>query len=435
MIRAGFAIGLIAGLVGCRPTFTCISDEQCDRGSEPGVCQLSTGYCSFPDPSCESEQRYGELAPSEYAGMCVPPTDGSSSESGTPSVVTSTDTPTSSTSSSTPGDSTTGTTTGEGSSSDDTVGEESSSGGIPQCCQAGCEGACEERPCPAQQLGEPSMAGAEALGVAVIGDWVVWSTGWAADLEVTDPTTGEHQLAIAIPGNQYATHIDADDDHVYVLDWGGGTVKRATIPEGTVETVTEVTDGQAGFGSIIIGPEYVYFTMRTSGGVWRAAKDLSTPTAELVAMTTGSPFDIDIDSTHVYWIETGPNGVHRMAFDDIGSTTSGEMIVSGDYMTELYVDEDWLYYADGGSLFRSSKSGDAVTTLSNDSGSPWSLEGDDEHLYWTAVEDIVIRRVSKNGGPTEDLTEPGDNITGLDLSCTAVYWTQTTTTTLHTRPK
>ncbi|MEM7154387.1 MAG: hypothetical protein AAF799_16190 [Myxococcota bacterium] len=411
-----------------------MSDDQCDRSGDPGVCQ-STGYCSFPDDSCDSDQRYGELAPTDLAGTCVPGPGSGSSETGTPSAATSIDMPTSGTST-LPDDSTTSTDGGmSSSSSDDTGTDDSSSGGIPMCCQAGCDGACDERPCPAQQLGEPSMEGAEALGVAVIGDWVVWSTGWAGVLEVTDPATGVHQLGIGIPNNQYATHIDADDDHVYVLDWGGGSVKRTTVPEGVVETVTEVEGGQAGFGSIIVGSEYVYFTMRTSGGVWRAAKDLSMPEAELVAMTPGNPFDVDIDSTHVYWVETDPSAIFRMAFDDIGSTTSGDLVANGDYMTELYVDEDWLYFADGGSLFRSSKSGDAVTTLANDSGSPWSLEGDDEHLYWTAVEDIVIRRVSKNGGPMEDLTEPGDNITGLDLGCTDVYWTQTTTNTLHTRPK
>lgn len=38
-----------------------------------GLCQ-SNNYCSFPDPGCDSGQRYAEHAPSGFAEECVPPT-------------------------------------------------------------------------------------------------------------------------------------------------------------------------------------------------------------------------------------------------------------------------------------------------------------------------------------------------------------------------
>ena len=45
-----------------------------------GVCETN-GYCSFPDTSCSSGQRYGTYAPATISGMCVldPDTDGSTS--------------------------------------------------------------------------------------------------------------------------------------------------------------------------------------------------------------------------------------------------------------------------------------------------------------------------------------------------------------------
>jgi hypothetical protein len=46
-----------------------------DRG---GVCQ-PTGFCSFPDPSCESGQRYGAHAGERLAERCVVDGEGSSS--------------------------------------------------------------------------------------------------------------------------------------------------------------------------------------------------------------------------------------------------------------------------------------------------------------------------------------------------------------------
>lgn len=50
------------------PSFVCTDSVQCDVGVG-GVCQ-PTGYCSFPDASCPSGQRYGEFA-GTMSGLCV----------------------------------------------------------------------------------------------------------------------------------------------------------------------------------------------------------------------------------------------------------------------------------------------------------------------------------------------------------------------------
>lgn len=64
-------------LVGCTSSteFLCRDDVECRNGRDFGQCE-SAGYCSFPDPSCTSERRFGELAPKGFAGQCVPPEAG-----------------------------------------------------------------------------------------------------------------------------------------------------------------------------------------------------------------------------------------------------------------------------------------------------------------------------------------------------------------------
>lgn len=52
--------------------FECGQNDECVQGGIRGVCQID-GYCSFPDPMCESGQRYGSLAPQNLAEACVPP--------------------------------------------------------------------------------------------------------------------------------------------------------------------------------------------------------------------------------------------------------------------------------------------------------------------------------------------------------------------------
>ena len=80
-LRAAIAAATLGPLSGwaCTLTFPCDTDEQCTRDGATGVCQAS-GYCSFPDPSCDSNQKYGDLAPGDLAGACVPVAAGSGSD-------------------------------------------------------------------------------------------------------------------------------------------------------------------------------------------------------------------------------------------------------------------------------------------------------------------------------------------------------------------
>jgi len=61
--------------LGCSShEFVCQSDEQCVDGSAQGTCEL-TSFCSFPDASCASGARYGELASAGLANQCVDDTN------------------------------------------------------------------------------------------------------------------------------------------------------------------------------------------------------------------------------------------------------------------------------------------------------------------------------------------------------------------------
>jgi len=68
------AIGTLA-LLSCKmvgDTYRCTADSQCVLDGEAGRCE-SSGYCSFPDASCGSGQRYGQWAPAPVGSSCVAP--------------------------------------------------------------------------------------------------------------------------------------------------------------------------------------------------------------------------------------------------------------------------------------------------------------------------------------------------------------------------
>ena len=70
------ASALVAGCVTVDP-FACASASACVRAGEQGRCE-ATGWCSFPDPACDSGWRYGTGAGDGLATGCV--------ESGQPQV-------------------------------------------------------------------------------------------------------------------------------------------------------------------------------------------------------------------------------------------------------------------------------------------------------------------------------------------------------------
>lgn len=75
-------------LLSCNASdsFACANDDACSIENVAGQCEAS-GYCSFPDEECSSGRRYGENAPAELAGVCVP-AEGSTGETTTTGITT-----------------------------------------------------------------------------------------------------------------------------------------------------------------------------------------------------------------------------------------------------------------------------------------------------------------------------------------------------------
>ena len=421
-LRATLAAATLGPLGwACTLTFPCDTDEQCTRDGAAGVCQPS-GYCSFSDESCDSNQRYGELAPEHLAGACVPlAEDGGSSPA-------------------TDDDATTGASTVGPVSTDELDGPLSMSGpddpstsstGEPPCCHAGCEGTCDSG-CAPEQIGGPAVD-QEAIGVAVVGDYVVWSTGYGRSLELTNWTDGSSGQLAMIIDNSFVTKIAGDDTHVYFLDYGGPSVKRATVPEGVVDVVSAVEGGMADFGGIAVGADHVYFAMRSSGGIWRAAKDLSDQDgAELVA-EAASPYDVALDDTSVYWADNGQQQLLRMDFDQVGSGDAPKVVYEGMGVGTLTVDATHVYFGDGASIVRASKDGtnQGIEALADGQGTIWDIAVDETHVYWTSASNGQMARVALAGGEVEVLAPDTPTPWGLDLGCHAAFWAENGSQTLQ----
>ncbi|MCH9687484.1 MAG: hypothetical protein K0V04_38980 [Deltaproteobacteria bacterium] len=414
------ASGIAAALQGgCSLTFPCESDGQCARGDASGTCEAS-GFCSFPDPSCESDQRYGELAPDGLAGACVPATGTTTVEGSTTAGTAS------STSAPPPTTSIDPDTSGGSTGADDTSDTDggSSSGGLPVCCDAECDDACGANfPCAPVVVGGPSTA--EAIDVVVIGDMVVWSTGDGTALRLSgfDPGTDELLADISPHGNVFVTRIAADDTHVYFLDFNGPVVGRVSVPDGAYQQVTSVAGGGAAhFGGLEVSAEHVYFAMFGTGGIYRGAKDLSDMAAAELVADANDPQDVATDDTHVYWSES--NMVRRLAFADIGTQTQPTTLDTGLIVNALDVDETHVFMGGAGEIRRVGKDGNSPAILTNATAAAWDIAVDDVHVYWTSNASNEVFRMRKDGAGAPEVIATGTQPWGMDTSCNAVFWTQ-----------
>lgn len=434
------AAGLL--LLGCKSTFECTDDSQCNGDGKNGTCQPATGFCSFPDDDCDSGQRYGALAPDGLAGACVP--EGTASTGGPTLTTASNDTtPSQGTGSSgaVVADASSGSTfsasasSGElgtsGNSSDSggssSSGDSSSSGGVvPACCVPGCDGTCPRgEACGPVVAGGPVAAG-EAIGVAIVGDAVIWSTGFGRSLEMYATQTGTWSQLATVNDSDFVTKIAAGDDHVYFLDHGGDTVKRASVPGGVVEVVTTVDDAQAGFGSIALDDTHAYFAMVTSGDIWRTTLAPGGE-AELVA-EVNVPLHVAVDDTHVYFVErSGADEIRRIALDEIGADLTGELVVAHPSLGAFAIDGEWIYYGHTDRLARALKTeSNDGEVLVNNVGNIWEIDTDEQHVYFTSETEDLLLRWDKDSEELEELAET-PTPWGLAVGCNRVYWAQSGT--------
>jgi hypothetical protein len=80
-VRAAWCALALAACSGPRGAFECTDNASCRNGAVTGTCE-STGFCSFPDPTCPMGSRYGNAAGNGLAGLCVGQIPGDGSGSG-----------------------------------------------------------------------------------------------------------------------------------------------------------------------------------------------------------------------------------------------------------------------------------------------------------------------------------------------------------------
>ena len=146
---------------------------------------------------------------------------------------------------------------------------------------------------------------------------------------------------------------------------------------------------------------------------------------ELSIVATGDfPFALATDDTYLYWSEFSQGSLHRIPLRGGES----ELLFEGDSAVEIYgiaLGGGELYLCDSiGAELRAFRLSDRTMRVL--AASPCTdVALDATHLYWTSESALEpsVRRMSRSGGPIEDLTPPGPSRNLVVGDEGDVYWT------------
>lgn len=117
--------------------------------------------------------------------------------------------------------------------------------------------------------------------------------------------------------------------------------------------------------------------------------------------------------------------------------TTWDALALGYWAGDLDVYGEYVYFADGASIFRVPKDGGDVIKLTETVTQIWELKADDTHIYWVEYGDnqnpYWAKRVPKDGGQWEVVADGLIFPRRIDLDAENVYWAQGGT--VQFRPK
>jgi hypothetical protein len=241
-----------------------------------------------------------------------------------------------------------------------------------------------------------------------------------------NPGVGRCQYG-TIVSDAYASLMEVDGQHVYWIDDLGGAILRSPIATDDPEVLGFLSDDFP--LSMTMDDTYVYigtlpfeaFQGGTApGSIVRIAKG-GGAAPETIVSGVNTPWDLETDATHVYWVATGtldfenetilPDGkVERATKDGVTRQTLAENL-SGPL--DLAIDATHVFYSETGlaegdptvGLYRIAKSGGSVTTLDDKSLVLGLDVADDFVVFWGGADEasVGLLRVPKNGSAAPSL--------------------------------
>jgi hypothetical protein len=293
------------------------------------------------------------------------------------------------------------------------------------CCEMGrsCGGAaCSDGRCEPEDIED---APNEALGMVLLGEEVIWATGYGNQLLSSSLSGGPP--SILYDGDTYVTMVATDGDRVFFTRYDNGEVWSVDPDVGasSAQLLSDNSGHESWFGRIAVDDTNVYWVSQDDDGhtpaVWFAPKGGGAAAAIAVG---GYPVGVASDDNYVYWTDSGSDEVLRCIASDLDGCSDIEVFAPGQSSpSEIVIRDDTVYWLASGALFAKPTAGGATTILGDAADDNWGLALDDTHAYWTASSDGLVFRTPRDGvGDTVEIASL-DNPLSVAVSCNDVVVT------------
>ncbi|HEY0706686.1 MAG TPA: DUF5050 domain-containing protein [Polyangia bacterium] len=185
---------------------------------------------------------------------------------------------------------------------------------------------------------------------------------------------------------------------------------------------------QADPWAMAVDATHVYWTnlanINTSAGsVMRAPKDGSQGPSAIGR--NQAPATVALDDTHIYWT-TRINSDGRVLRRLKSGTTTETVITDQDDPIGIALDADFVYWtdADRGGVYKRLKNDNKapITELATGQMRPWMIVLSNDSVYWTNRDGRAVMRVSKGGGTPQMLAASLNDVFGIAIDDTAVFF-------------
>lgn len=157
---------------------------------------------------------------------------------------------------------------------------------------------------------------------------------------------------------------------------------------------------------------------RTPSGDTAPAPEPVAPTQ--LASGQGNLVGVEVDATHVYWLEFDTGEIRRMPLD--GGAVDTVVPAGADALAEeMALVGDFVYWTTRtqNAILRAPKAGGPIETIASNQAFATAIKADNTYLYWTA--DGAVRRMPIAGGPIEDIDVGGPAGEQLELDAGFLY--------------
>lgn len=156
--------------------------------------------------------------------------------------------------------------------------------------------------------------------------------------------------------------------------------------------------------------------------------------AKILSANEDHPSKIISDGRYIFYVTGGTvasknEGTNNIKRIDPRDGSVSVLVKGGDRIpgASLAVDENFLYWSDGGNILRVPKAGGASETVIAGAPNPDEMFVDDQNFYWLiwsgeGSPPQPLMFAPKKGGAAKQLTQPQEATSGLSIDKDFVYW-------------